>query len=154
MMTSTLPLRTLGSAASLLAATLYNGNHNRNHKFWNIDLYSICKSSGNIATYIRKINNWNIGIISFVVSFRSMSISMCISMHEADLAVSLIFFKLNEIDEINIITKVGMSYWLLCEKTSSIWRYVKIKGRASLFSFFLAKPRHDICLKRIKKQVD
>jgi hypothetical protein len=26
----------LGSVASLLAATLYQGNHDRNHKFWNI----------------------------------------------------------------------------------------------------------------------
>jgi hypothetical protein len=31
-MTSTLPKGTLGSVASLLAATLYKGNHDRNHK--------------------------------------------------------------------------------------------------------------------------
>jgi hypothetical protein len=35
-MTSTLPKGTLGSVASLLAATLYHGNPNRNHKLWNI----------------------------------------------------------------------------------------------------------------------
>jgi hypothetical protein len=35
-MTSTLPKRILGSVASLLAATLYQGNHDRNHKLWNI----------------------------------------------------------------------------------------------------------------------
>jgi hypothetical protein len=35
-MTSTLPKRTLGSVASLLAATLYQGNPDRNHKLWNI----------------------------------------------------------------------------------------------------------------------
>ena len=35
-LTSTLQLGTLGSIASLLAATLYQGNHNRNHKLWNI----------------------------------------------------------------------------------------------------------------------
>jgi hypothetical protein len=32
----------LGSVASLLAATLYQGNHDRNHKLWNIgsaDIY-------------------------------------------------------------------------------------------------------------------
>jgi hypothetical protein len=35
-MTSTLPKGTLGSVASLLAATLYQGNPDRNHKRWNI----------------------------------------------------------------------------------------------------------------------
>jgi hypothetical protein len=35
-MTSTLPKRTLGSVASLLTATLYQGNPDRNHKLWNI----------------------------------------------------------------------------------------------------------------------
>jgi hypothetical protein len=35
-MISTEPLGTLGSLASLLAATLYKGNHDRNHKLWNI----------------------------------------------------------------------------------------------------------------------
>ena len=35
-MTSTLPNGTLDSVASLLAATLYQGNPDRNHKLWNI----------------------------------------------------------------------------------------------------------------------
>ena len=35
-MTSTLPEGTLGSVASLLAATLYQGNPDMNHKLWNI----------------------------------------------------------------------------------------------------------------------
>jgi hypothetical protein len=35
-MTSTLPKGTLGSVASLLAATLYQGNPDGNHKLWNI----------------------------------------------------------------------------------------------------------------------
>jgi hypothetical protein len=35
-MTSTLPKGTLGSVASLLAAALYQGNPDRNHKVWNI----------------------------------------------------------------------------------------------------------------------
>ena len=35
-MTSTLPKGTLGSVASLLAATLYQGNPDRNHKLWNM----------------------------------------------------------------------------------------------------------------------
>ena len=34
--TSTLPKRTLGSVAFLLAATLYQRNPDRNHKLWNI----------------------------------------------------------------------------------------------------------------------
>jgi hypothetical protein len=35
-MASTLPKRTLGSVASLLAATLYQVNTGGNHKLWNI----------------------------------------------------------------------------------------------------------------------
>jgi hypothetical protein len=35
-MTSTKPRGTLGSVASLLAAMLYHGNPERNHKLWNI----------------------------------------------------------------------------------------------------------------------
>ena len=35
-MTSTSPKGTLGSVASLLAATLYQGNPDCNHKLWNI----------------------------------------------------------------------------------------------------------------------
>jgi hypothetical protein len=35
-MTSTLPKGTLGAVASLLAATLYKGIRDRNHKLWNI----------------------------------------------------------------------------------------------------------------------
>jgi hypothetical protein len=35
-MTSTLPKGTIGSVASLLAITLYQGNTDRNHKLWNI----------------------------------------------------------------------------------------------------------------------
>jgi hypothetical protein len=35
-MTSTLPKGTPGSVASLLAATIYHENPDRNHKLWNI----------------------------------------------------------------------------------------------------------------------
>jgi hypothetical protein len=38
-MTSTLPKGTLGSVASLLAATLCQGHPDRNHKLWNIVSY-------------------------------------------------------------------------------------------------------------------
>ena len=37
-MTSTFPIGTIGPVASLLAATLYQGNHDRNHMLWNIVL--------------------------------------------------------------------------------------------------------------------
>jgi hypothetical protein len=40
LMTSTLPKRTLGSVASLLAPTLYQGHPGRNHKLWIIVLYA------------------------------------------------------------------------------------------------------------------
>ena len=51
-MTSTLPKGTLGSVASLLAATLYRGNPDRNRKLWNIVsseryIYSICRCFDN-----------------------------------------------------------------------------------------------------------
>ena len=36
-MTSTLPKGTIGSVASLLAAILYQGNPDRNHKLWKPD---------------------------------------------------------------------------------------------------------------------
>jgi hypothetical protein len=39
MMTSTLPKGTLVSVASLFAATLYQGNPDRNHKLWNMLSY-------------------------------------------------------------------------------------------------------------------
>jgi len=43
---------TIGSEASLLAATLYQGSPDRNHKLWNIrwterDIYSICSRCWN-----------------------------------------------------------------------------------------------------------
>ena len=45
-MTSTYLRGTLGAVASLLAATLYQGNPDRNHKLWNI----VCKAAD--TTYI------------------------------------------------------------------------------------------------------
>jgi hypothetical protein len=62
MMTSTLPKGTLGSVAALLAATLYQGNADRNHKLWNIvsserDIYSICRCCWNVAPYKWNVHN-------------------------------------------------------------------------------------------------
>jgi hypothetical protein len=78
MMTSTYTRGTLVSIASLLAAILYQGNPDRNHKLWNIVsteiyiyIYSICRYCWNGATYKWKVHNGNIEILSFVVKFRS-----------------------------------------------------------------------------------
>jgi hypothetical protein len=75
-MTSTELRVTLGSVASLLAAALYKGNPDRNHKLWNIVstekyilhmqvLLECC------YTYEWKVHNRKIEIISFVVKFHS-----------------------------------------------------------------------------------
>jgi hypothetical protein len=51
----------LGSVASLLAATLYHGNPDRNNQLWNIvsmrDIYSINRCCWNVATYKWKVRN-------------------------------------------------------------------------------------------------
>ena len=63
LMTSTLPRETLGTVASLLAATLYQGNPDRNNKLWNIvstDIYTLTK-----------VHDGKIEIIFFVVKFLS-----------------------------------------------------------------------------------
>jgi hypothetical protein len=54
-MTSTLPKGTLGSVASLLAATLYQGNPDRYHKLRNI--LSICRCCWKVAIYQWKVYN-------------------------------------------------------------------------------------------------
>ena len=61
---------------SLLAATFYQGNHDRNHKLWNIKstgrhIFSIYRYYWNFATYKWIVHNGKIEIISFVVNFRS-----------------------------------------------------------------------------------
>jgi hypothetical protein len=74
-MTSTSPRGTLGSVSSLLAATLYQGNPDRNHKLWNIvstERYILhMQCCWNVATYKWKVHNGQIEIISFIVKFRS-----------------------------------------------------------------------------------
>ena len=66
---------TLGSVTSLLAATLYQGNPDRNDMLWNIgsnerDILHM-QVLLNIATHKWKVHNGKIEIISFVVKFRS-----------------------------------------------------------------------------------
>jgi hypothetical protein len=72
-MTSTLPKGTLSSVASLLAATLYQGNPDRNHKLWNIVSPERDIPAGMLlhTMYKWKVHNGKIEIISFVVMFRS-----------------------------------------------------------------------------------
>jgi hypothetical protein len=84
----------------LLAATLYQGNSDRNHKLWNIyqmrDIYSICRCCWDVATHKWKVQNGKIEIISFVVSFvlnhPALLISRCSSRYEADLFASVVSF--------------------------------------------------------------
>jgi len=61
---------------SLLAATLYQGNRDRNHKLWNIgsfDLRVITYNDGVSGMLLHANGKYNgkIEIISFVVKFRS-----------------------------------------------------------------------------------
>jgi hypothetical protein len=80
---------TLGSAASLLAATLYLGNHDRNHKLWNI---------GSTERDILHING------KFTMrKLKSLSFFRCNSRYKADLAVFVLSFILSSfgIDAIN-----------------------------------------------------
>jgi hypothetical protein len=51
-MASTYPIGTIGSVASLLAATLYQGNPDRNHKVWNVVMFKI------IAFYTKTLLAW------------------------------------------------------------------------------------------------
>ena len=71
-MTSNLPKGTLDSVASLLTATLYQGNPDRNHTLWNIVsseryIYSICRCCWNVATYKWKVHNGKIEIIYWIL---------------------------------------------------------------------------------------
>jgi len=52
---------------SLIAATVYQGNTDRNYKLWNVvstKIYSICRCCWNIASYKWKFHNGKIEIIS------------------------------------------------------------------------------------------
>jgi len=68
-MASTEPLGILGSVAFLLAAILYQRNHDRNHKLWNIVLtmkYILhMQVLMEVATYKLKVHNGKIEIVSF-----------------------------------------------------------------------------------------
>jgi hypothetical protein len=72
-MTSTYPIGTLGSVTSLLAATLYPGNPDRNHWLWNDvsterDILHI-QVPLECCYILMKVYNGKIEIISFVVKF-------------------------------------------------------------------------------------
>ena len=60
------------------------------------DVYSICWSGWNVATYKWNVHNGKIEILSFVLMFvlyrPSLSMSGCMSRIESDLAVTVISF--------------------------------------------------------------
>jgi hypothetical protein len=94
-MTSTYAIWILGSVGSLLAATLYQGNTERNHKLWDIvstERHIFHIFCWNVATYKYEVRNGEIVIISFVLYRPSLSMSRCRSRYEADLVVYVIFF--------------------------------------------------------------
>jgi hypothetical protein len=67
----------LGSVASRLTATLYQGSPDKNHKLWNIvslrDIYSIYRRFWNVATYNWKAHNGKIEIISLNITVATMT---------------------------------------------------------------------------------
>ena len=72
MMTSTLPKETLDSVASLLAATFYQGNLDRNHKLRNIlSTLRYILHMQVLHIYKWKVHNGKIEIISLAVKVRS-----------------------------------------------------------------------------------
>jgi len=94
-MTSTYAIRILGSVDSLLAAILYQGNTERNHKLWDIvstERYILHIFCWNVATYKFEVRNGKIVIISFVLNRPSLAMSRCRSRYEADLVVYVVFF--------------------------------------------------------------
>jgi hypothetical protein len=80
----------------LLAATLYQGSHDRNHKLWIIESTERCRYCWNVATYKLKIHNGKIEIICFVLEIcpirPSLSMARYMSRYEADLSASVISF--------------------------------------------------------------
>ena len=64
---------TLGAVASLLAATLYQGNPDKSSgvSYYLRDKYSIFRCFWNVSTYKWKVHNGKIEIIFFVVKFGS-----------------------------------------------------------------------------------
>lgn len=66
-------IRTLGSVASLLSATLFQGNHDMNHKLWNRINLEIYNSYGGGAGMLLNVNGkfTMIKLKSSLVKFRS-----------------------------------------------------------------------------------
>ena len=67
-MTSTWPIRTLGSVASLLAATLYQGNPDRIHMLWNIvstEIYTPYEGAAGMLLHINE--KFTIGKLKLLV---------------------------------------------------------------------------------------
>ena len=92
LVTSTLPIGTLRSVASLLQQRsikeILIGTTSSGIWYQLRDIYSIYRCCWNVATYKWKVHNGKIEIVSFVVKFvlnrSSLSISRCMSRYEAD----------------------------------------------------------------------
>jgi hypothetical protein len=96
-MTSTWLRGTLGPVASLLAAILYQGNPDRNHKLWNIVSTERCIFHMQVlleCCYIwMESSQWNhLFCRSFVLNRPWLSISRCRSRYEAVVSVSVVSF--------------------------------------------------------------
>ena len=76
--------------------------------------------------------------LSFVLNRHSTSILKCRSKQEADLAVSVVSFISSSVGQMRSTKSPNLE--LFTEKTSFIQRNVKLKDRASFFSFFLRTP--------------
>jgi hypothetical protein len=114
-MTSTQPWGTLGSVASLLVATLYQGNLGRNHKLWNIastERYILHMQVLLECCYIlmesSQWENWNhlfCRKVSFLTAPHCQFRSVGQGMKQICLYLWYPLFQLNGIDAINEITK-------------------------------------------------
>ena len=82
---------------------------------------------------------------SFVLNRPSLSISRCMSMYDADLSVSVVFFILRSMGQMRSTKSPNLE--LFNERTQ---RNVKLK---QLLFVFLEKSLCDVCLIRIKEQV-
>ena len=73
-------------------------------------------------------------------------------MYEADVSVSVVSFISSSMGWMRSTKSPNLE--LFSERTSSIQQNMKLKNRASFFSFFLSeKSLYEVCLIRIKEQV-
>ena len=124
-MTSTLPIGSLGSVAFQLVETLYQGNHDRNHNLCDI------RSTGRYILHYACAAG-NLPSLSISRS-RSRNIPICI--------YGILYFKLNGIDAINKIT----TFTITCIQLKDIYIAERdIKGSSQLLFVFLEKLLYEV----------